>query len=666
MTASPRKPAITRRQFLQTAGAIGVAGLAGALWGYNTACSPLPAPALRRGPGVTALGDLNAPILLVTNPQALNPFGPYLGEILRAEGITLFRLTTVDALADEDLARRALVILAEGPLTSAHADQLRDFVTGGGALLALRPDDKLAALLGVRMAGEGAEGGWLRVTAHPAGAGIHSDGLRFYGPALALSLDGAESIAVREGDDVPLIAWHAAGEGLASVWAFDLARSVALTRQGNPQWANQDRDGLEGVRAVDMFVGRMDLERLAVPHADELQRLFVNVVQALSARRGPLPRLWYFPAPAEAVVVVTGDSHQNIAPNIEHVLQLAERHDAQMSIYYSPPPLTCERRILRNARSLATRLPLANRLINEGYPLPRAENVAAWRERGHEFTMHPFVEAGVAQGYNDSYNQFIKFGYGPISATTRTHRILWQGWAETARVQVDYDIRLNLDYYHVGPSFLGADGRSAFGHFTGSGLPMKFVDERGVILNVYQQNTPLVDEHLLDALGGAARLSPAAAVSVSRQMIEAARTHWPAALGTQFHVDPYELGGAGAAAANQWLEGTLAYAAQQRVPGITAARWLAFVEARHDAEVSAFQWNAGDARLSFEFSSADSGFESELLIPLRHGAAELRGLHVNDRDLAVTEAVRRAVGGTVYAAVRLPSGRHTLTAQYGA
>ncbi|MBK9053562.1 MAG: hypothetical protein IPL78_22475 [Chloroflexi bacterium] len=41
-----------------------------------------------------------------------------------------------------------------------------------------------------------------------------------------------------------------------------------------------------------------------------------------------------------------------------------------------------------------------------------------------------------------------------------------------------------------------------YGHFTGSGRPMRFMDEQGRLLNIYQQLTHLADDHLLTMAWG--------------------------------------------------------------------------------------------------------------------------------------------------------------------
>ena len=97
---------------------------------------------------------------------------------------------------------------------------------------------------------------------------------------------------------------------------YDLARSIVLTRQGNPAWAGQERDGIAPIRSDDLFFGGtqpdwVDLNRVAIPQADEQQRLLANVIGHINAERRAAARFWYFPRGEKAVVVMTGDDHAN-------------------------------------------------------------------------------------------------------------------------------------------------------------------------------------------------------------------------------------------------------------------------------------------------------------------------------------------------------------------
>ena len=660
--------AISRRRFLQLTAATGAAGAAGAI-GYGAECTLQPAPypvSLAPDPLDAPRATPDAPLLLAINTRSSNPFGRYLAEMLRAEGLNGFRVARLDSLDRDYLSHFDVVLLSDGPLEADQVELLRGYVTGGGGLIAMRPDPQLAAILGVSFTSALAEG-YLRVDPdHPAGQGITTEPIQFHGAADIVQLDGAEAVAWLNASagtttGAPLVTLHTAGAGKAALWAFDLARSVALTRQGNPAKAYQERDGLDGIRACDMFVGWIDLDRIEIPQADEQQRLLVNLIQQCS-RGGPQPRLWYLPPAAGAVLVATGDAHHNVWPSIDGVLARVERHGGRMSIYYTPPTIACAHRIGRKVRWWASELPAIGDAIGEGFPLPSPARIRAWRERGHEFGMHPFVESGLEQGLNTFWNDFVKYAYGPVPPTVRTHRILWHAWVETARAQSAYGIRMNLDYYHVGPAFLRADGQSVFGHFTGSGLPMKFVDERGALVNVYQQNTQLVDEHLLDALGGKARLTPDEAIGVSRRLIDLSLKQCPAALAMQSHVDPYEIGGAGAEAAGRWLAGTLEYAAANSVPILPAERWLAFSETRHDAGFNRLAWNTDQGRLTFEVALPESvRVDLEVMLPAQHGDRSLQELSIDGAAAATGE---RTVGGMRYATVRLSAGEHVVQAHY--
>ena len=51
------------------------------------------------------------------------------------------------------------------------------------------------------------------------------------------------------------------------------------------------------------------MSKIAIPQADEQQRLLINLITLMARDRMPLPRFWYFPRDLEAAVVMTGDDH---------------------------------------------------------------------------------------------------------------------------------------------------------------------------------------------------------------------------------------------------------------------------------------------------------------------------------------------------------------------
>ncbi len=100
--------------------------------------------------------------------------------------------------------------------------------------------------------------------------------------------------------------------GQAAAFTYDLAQSVVYTRQGNPAWAGQERDGQTPpiIRSDDMFYPDwIDFSKIQIPQADEQQRLLANLIEQVNRDQMPLPRFWYFPRGEKAVVVMTGDDH---------------------------------------------------------------------------------------------------------------------------------------------------------------------------------------------------------------------------------------------------------------------------------------------------------------------------------------------------------------------
>ena len=102
--------------------------------------------------------------------SAANPFGHYLGEILRNEGLDAFTTIDVAFISPALLSAFDVVLLGDTPLTAAQVTTLTGWVNGGGNLIAMRPDKQLAGLLGLTDAGTTLANAYLQVnTGTPAG-----------------------------------------------------------------------------------------------------------------------------------------------------------------------------------------------------------------------------------------------------------------------------------------------------------------------------------------------------------------------------------------------------------------------------------------------------------------------------------------------------------------
>ena len=266
------------------------------------------------------------PILVVTSPTAT--FSKYYAEILRAEGLNTFAVADISTVTAATLTPYDVVVLGKVALTSAQVTALTNWVTAGGNLVAMDPDAQLASLLGVTIGSGTLSNGYIAVnTATRAGNGIVGDTMQYHGSAHLNTLNGATSIATlysTANSATPNVAVSlrsvGSSGGQAASFAYDLATSIVYTRQGNPAWFNQERDGATPVRSDDKFFGNaasdpqadwIDKTKISIPQADEQQRLLANLIIEMNRDKKPLPRFWYLPNGLRAAVVMTGDDHAN-------------------------------------------------------------------------------------------------------------------------------------------------------------------------------------------------------------------------------------------------------------------------------------------------------------------------------------------------------------------
>ena len=403
------------------------------------------------------------PILVVLNGAAPNPFGTYLPEILRAEGLNSFNVIDLAALNAGALTNVRLVVLAETPLTGSQVTTLTSFVSGGGRLVAMKPDVALNSLLGIGTGAGSTTNGYSLVDQAGPGAGLQNVTLPFKGDARHFALAGATSVAALYSTATTATAFPAVVRfGSTAAWSFDLARSTAFTRQGNPADA-VERDGLAIYRTSDLFFQRIDLQRMGIPHADVQMRLFSRLIAELLADAMPVPRLWYFPGAASTILIPTADSHvgQPEAAHYNGLISAVESVGARISLFIA--------RFSINPAGLA-------------FP--------AWVSNGHEVGAHPvFNEDGfsnnIPQGYATAYEWFgLQM---PMTAqpgrAERHHTLEWSGWVAPTSVMQTRNIGMDFSYSAFGPAVHNPTQSSqAHGFITGSGLPMRFIDANGAVV----------------------------------------------------------------------------------------------------------------------------------------------------------------------------------------
>ncbi len=454
---------------------------------FGTAPGQLPPD---QGPG--------GPILVLT--AAAIPFATYSAEILRTEGFNAFAVADIAAVSAATLTAYDVVIRGAMSISAAQATMLSDWVTAGGNLIAMRPAPALAGLLGITpQAGTLSQGYVLINTASGAGAGLVGETIQFHATADRYSLSGAAALAalyssptIPAGNPAVTLRSLGGNGGQAAAFTYDLARSVVYTRQGNPAWAGQERDSPEGpvaagtIRANDMFYGNapfdpqpdwINLDKVAIPQADEQQRLLANLILTMNLDRKPLPRFWYFPRGEKAVVIMTGDQHGCCAAT-----------ESRFDIYVDQSPPGCSVADWECVR--------ASSYIYPGSGMSNAEGLS-WTNQGFELGVHVdtgcqnWTPSSLQSFFNSQLNTFAgQFPSLPGQSSHRAHCGAWSDWATMAVVSAAHDIRLDTNYYYWPPTWV----EDRPGMFTGSGLPMRFANVDGTIIDVYQAPTQMTDE----------------------------------------------------------------------------------------------------------------------------------------------------------------------------
>jgi hypothetical protein len=391
--------------------------------------------------------------------------------------------------------------------------------------------------------------------------------------------------------------------GHAAAFTYDLARSVVYTRQGNPAWAAQERDGIAPTRSDDMFFGIapephwIDFDKIRIPQADEQQRLLVNLIQFMNAARMPIPRFWYLPRGIRAAIIMTGDDHA------------AGGTAGRFSQFLTASPAGCSVENWECIRSTSYMYPNS--------PMTDAA-AASFTAAGFEVAAH--INTGCADYTPSSLNTYYTdqlaafratYPSIPAPSTNRTHCIVWSDWATQAKVAVTHSIGLDTTYYY----WPGTWVNDRPGLFTGSGMPMRFADVDGSLIDVYQAATQMTDEseqsypfNVDTLLDGA--LGPQGYYGVFT---------------ANMHTDNEFSAGANA---------ILASAQSRGVPIVSSRQMLEWLDGRNNSSFDNVTWNG--AVLGFQVSVALGANGLQVMLPVASNGRTLTSLTLNGAPVSFT------------------------------
>jgi regulation of enolase protein 1 (concanavalin A-like superfamily) len=593
---------------------------------------------------LTSLSSANAadpnqgpggPILVITSGTAT--FGKYYAEILRNEGFNEFAVADLATVSATTLAAYDVAILAPAALSASQATLLANWVSSGGNLIAMRPDPQLYGLLGLTSTGSTLANAYLRFdTSKQPGNGLVGETIQFHGSASLYGLTGGSTslatlyanATTATGNPAATLRNVGANGGQAAAFAYDLATSVVYSRQGNPAWATQERDGFTPIRSDDKFFGAasadpqpdwVDLTKAAIPQADEQQRFLANLIIQMNLDKKPLPRFWYFPRAKKAVVVMTGDDHRNGGT--------AGRFDQ----FIAASPAGCS---------------VANWECVRGtsyvYPGTSIANFASYNTAGFEIGLHvntncaDFTSTSLDNFYSTQISQWTSSYPGlPAPITERHHCLVWSDWISGANIELKYGIRLDTSYYYWPPGWV----QNRPGFFTGSGMPMRFMNLNGAFVDVYKAATQMTDE--------SGQTYPFTIDSLLDRAVGATGYYGAFVINAHTDFNP-----------NTQANATITSAQARGVPIVSSRQMLQWLDGRNDSAFSALSWNGNV--LNFTVTPGTGANGLQVLLPAQSSSGALTGL---TRGGTAVPFTLESIKGISYASF-LASGGGAFVAAY--
>jgi O-glycosyl hydrolase len=579
------------------------------------------------------------PILLLSREGS---FSAYTGEILKLEGFNEYDIKDADdeTITSDYLNSFDVIILPHISINSTLASSLKKYVRAGGNLIAFRPAKNIADIFGLQALNDSLIDGYINIY-----NGLVKNPLQIHGAAIKYEIAGATTTAKlyskqKTPTTFPAATTHKFGAGHAVALTYDLAKSICLTRQGNYLSAGEEKDGIKGIRAMDLFTnGWVDTNNNTLNQADVQMRLLSHAIETLTSEKIPLPRFWYFPDARNTLVTLTNDGEYSDEKDIDVQLADVEKEGGNMSLYI----LTAEK-------------------------VSKA-STDAWQSRGNEISGHPDdtknAERPTWQNMNDAISNKIKElkdRYAIDSMhTIVNHWFVWCGTNENgdkdftaqAKIERAQGIGMDINYAHYDNGsdqghFLGSMGEKQ-GNYTGSGLPLKFADMNGDVVDIYQHLNNVYDQQYMehkDSVGFFECFKGIMDHSLNDEVYSY--------VGVKCHNDEYFF-------SRGPLTKMLRYANEKQVPVWTANKLLRFLKAKDEASFSNITWS--NNRLSFAITSSLS-HESSLtcMVPYYQGNKRPAAVSVNNKS--ITFSTRKINGGNYALFTVKPGNNYNVAVQY--
>ncbi len=407
--------------------------------------------------------------LLVRSQQRENTYGPFTGEILKAEGLMGFETVDLDSAPMPQFEPLDLVMLTRCFLWNSEIDMLYDAVEAGTRLVCLQPSPRLAERFGWESQSRVLHPGWVTIRAGYPGSGAPIQAhvpIGVFKPVASADVSSYIADAMCADwscGNIPAATCQDVGKGKVALFFYDLPKAVARIRFGNPDLASLSAAGhWEMIHAFNLFIDHLDGRVSHLPQADFHCQLLAKVLTDICAY--PLPRFWYYEEAQHGTAAVFQSDDDGSTP--EQFQELSE--------------------------ALIQRGGTATFYLMEDTKLSD-EQVQDLRAKGHTFGPHVNAASSgedfrlglPAQLVKET--QLFRDRYGEMSSTIQSHCAPWYGYMDWVPLHIENGFRLLF-------AFIGNTMNLFNRYMCGSGRPMKFFDVDGTLYDCWQQPLVTMDD----------------------------------------------------------------------------------------------------------------------------------------------------------------------------
>ena len=179
-----------------------------------------------------------------------------------------------------------------------------------------------------------------------------------------------------------------------------------------------------------------------------------------------------------------------------------------------------------------------------------------------------------------------------------------------------------------------------YGYSNSSGLPMKFMDEKGRFIELYEQSTLFADDTMLEDKTFLPYYTVEEAAKITKKAIDDCINKYH----TVFHICFHPIRTRpGRMCTLPWIDDILSYCSQKDILFVNGDEWAKFVENRRKIKIDKVQYNSKSGRLQFSLTGEKNISGITLMLPLQYGDKIFHSLWVNGEKIKHKEKLLEGI-----------------------